>query len=161
MKKAHAATVLILALIPFTLAIASAAGKPDLSGVWTLSLEKSRLQVGGKIESGTFTIEHKEPEFRFHRVFRVGGQEDAVSYTLTTDGREKVEEAPGMTTTSRMYWDGDVLVLDQKMVLKDGRLVTNIVRYSLRDSGRTLVAEEAFRGPVLKYDNLWVAERKS
>ncbi len=161
MKRARAATVLALALIPVTLLVASAPGKPDLSGVWTLSLEKSRLQAGARIESGTFTIEHKEPEFRFHRVFRVGGQEDAVSYDLTTDGREKVEEEPGMTTTSRMYWDGDVLVLDQKVVLKDGRQATNVVRYSLRNGGRTLVAEESFRGPFRKYDNLWVADKKS
>jgi hypothetical protein len=38
--------------------------------------------------------------------------------------------------------------------------LTSVVRYGLRDEGRTFVAEEAFRGPVLKYDNLWVAERK-
>jgi hypothetical protein len=135
--------------------------KPDLSGTWVLNLEKSRLQIEAKIERGTFTIEHKEPQFLFSRVFIVSGKEDAVSYALTTDGKEKIDKEPGRTTTSRLYWDGDVLVFDERIVLTDGREATNVVRYSLRDGGRTLVAEEKFRGPFRKHDNLWVADRKT
>ena len=138
-----------------------AAQKPDFSGTWVLNLDKSRLQIEDKIESGTFTIEHKEPDFRFSRVFVVGGKDDAVSYALTADGREKIVKEPGRTTTSRLYWDGDVLVLDERIVLGDGREATNVVRYSLRDEGKSLVAEEKFRGPRHKHDNLWVAERKT
>jgi hypothetical protein len=47
------------------------------------------------------------------------------------------------------------------MILADGRQATDVVRYTLRDGGQTFVAEEKFRGPVLKYDDLWVAERKN
>ena len=133
-------------------------GKPDLSGAWIVNLEKSRLQIGVKIERGAFTIDHKEPVFRFSRVFVVGGKEDALSYDLTTDGRAKVVTEPDRTSTSRLYWDGDVLVLDERIVLKDGREATNVVRYSLQDGGQTLVAEEKFRGPIRKHDNLWVAD---
>ena len=148
------------------LALAVTAGgaallKPDLSGEWVFNAEKSKLQIKVKIESGTFTIDHREPDFRFGRVFVVDGKSDAFSYSLTTDGREKVEEQTGQTLRSRLYWDGDVLVFDVRIVLKDGREATNVVRYSLRDGGRTFVAEERFRGPVLKYDNLWVADRKT
>jgi hypothetical protein len=94
-------------------------------------------------------------------VFIVSGKEDAVSYALTTDGKEKIDKEPGRTTTSRLYWDGDVLVFDERIVLTDGREATNVVRYSLRDGGRTLVAEEKFRGPFRKHDNLWAADRKT
>ncbi len=160
-KRSRTVWVLVGALAPTALLIASIREKPDLTGTWVLNLEKSRLQIEDKIESGTFRIEHKEPVFRFSRVFVVDGKEDALSYDLTTDGKEKIENGPGRTTTSRLYWDGDVLVLDERIVLKDGRQATNVVRYSLQDGGRTLVAEEKFRGPLRKHDNLWVADRKS
>jgi hypothetical protein len=138
-----------------------AAPKPDFSGTWVLNLGKSKLQIQEKLDRASFTIDHKEPAFRFSRVFVVGGKEDALSYDLTTDGREKVVTEPDRTSTSRLYWDGDVLVLDERIVLKDGREATNVVRYSLLDGGQTLVAEEKFRGPVHKHDNLWVADRKT
>jgi hypothetical protein len=134
--------------------------KPDFSGTWIFNSSRSQLELKLALESGVFTIDHQEPRFRFSRVFVVGGKEDALSYALTTDGAEKVEEGPGRTTTSRLSWDGDVLVLDERIVLKDGRQAVNIVRYSLQDGGRTLVADEKFRGPIRKYDNHWVADRK-
>jgi hypothetical protein len=137
------------------------AGKPDLSGTWALNLEKCQLQFPANLDGGTITIEHKDPAFRFSRTFVIGGKEDSLSYELTTDGREKIVTGPGRTTTSRLYWDGDVLVLDEKIVLADGRAATNVVRYSLIDGGRTLVTDEKFRGPFHKHDNLWVADRKS
>jgi hypothetical protein len=157
-KKTRTIWILAGALAPAALLIASIREKPDLTGTWVLNLEKSRLQIETKIERGAFTIEHREPEFRFSRVFVVGGKEDAVSYALTTDGKEKVEQGSGRTATSRLYWDGDVLVLDERIVLKDGREATNVVHYSLQDGGKTLVAEEKFRGPIRKYDNHWVAD---
>lgn len=137
------------------------AGKPDLSGTWALNLEKCQLQFPAKLDGGTITIEHKDPAFRFSRTFVGGGKEDSLTYELTTDGREKIVTGPGRTTTSRLSWDGDVLVLDERIVLADGRAATNVVRYSLREGGRTLIAEEKFRGPFHKHDNLWVADRKS
>jgi len=99
-------------------AAARALDKPDFSGDWVFNAEKSKLQIQVKLESATFTIDHKEPDFRFSLVF------------------------------------------DVRIVFKDGREATNVVRYILRDGGRTFVAEEKFRGPALKYDNLWVADRK-
>jgi len=158
------AALLIVGFIP-VLAIAArtaAAGpaKPDFSGTSTIDLAKSRLQIQAKIESGEFTIDHKEPDFRFHRVFVIDGKKDEISYALATDGTAKVEKLADRTRHSRLYWDGDVLIFDVRIVLQNGREATNVVRYSLRDGGRTFVAEETFRAPVLKYDNLWVAERQ-
>lgn len=152
-----------MALLPATGAPrqAAPAGKPDFSGAWVLNLPWCQLQSPAKLDSGTIAIEHKDPAFRFSRTFVVGGKEDALSYELTTDGREKIVKEPGRTTTSRMSWDGDVLVLDEKIVLADGRAATNTVRYSLHEGGRMLIAEEKFRGPLHKHDNVWVADRKT
>jgi hypothetical protein len=161
MKRTFFTGIILIGLSFAAVAALLSSAKPDLSGTWVLNLERSRLQINIKLERGTFTIDHKEPDFRFSRVFVIDGKEDSLSYSLTTDGREKVTKEPGRTTTSRLYWDGEVLVLDERTVLGDGREATNVVRYSLVDGGKTLVAEEKFRGPLRKHDNLWVAERKS
>jgi hypothetical protein len=135
--------------------------RPDFSGEWVFNAEKSRLEVKFKLDSAVFTIVHKEPRFKLSRVFVIDGRENALAWALTTDGKEEVTEEDGRTVHSRLFWDGDVLVFDVRYVLKDGREATNIVRYTLKDGGKAFVAEEKFRGPMLKYDNLWVADRKS
>jgi hypothetical protein len=138
----------------------TALDRPDFSGNWVFNAEKSKLEIKVKLDSATFTIDHREPNFRFSRVFVIGGKENALAWALTTDGKERVDAVDGRTDHSRLYWDGDVLVLDVRMVLKDGREATNVVRYSLKNGGRTFVAEEKFRGPVIQYDNLWISDRK-
>lgn len=144
------------------MAVLAAAGveRPDFSGVWVVNPEKSQLANWAKFDVTTITIEHKDPRFRFHRVSVKAGKTDESSFELTTDGIEKVSKDGRLTEHSRLYWDGDALVYYARMVLPDGREATDIVRYTLRDSGKTFGAEEKFRGPVVKYDNLWVAEKK-
>jgi hypothetical protein len=139
---------------------ASSVEKADFSGVWVINPQKSQLADWAKYESTTITIEHREPKFRFHRVSVKAGKTDESGYDLTTDGVEKVKKDGRMTIYSRLSWEGEALVLQDRMVLADGREATNTVRYTLKDGGRTFVAEEKFRGPVVKYDNLWVADKK-
>lgn len=136
-------------------------GKPDYSGVWEVNSEKSRLADWAKFDKTTITIVHKEPNFSFHRVSIRAGKTDESSFNLTTDGRERVEKDGNRANYEKLYWDGDVLVFSSRMVLGDGREVTDVVRYTPRDGGKIFVAEEKFRGPVVKYDNLWVADRKN
>jgi len=156
-------TACIISIFVLTLAVgvSSAADKPNFSGTWTFNPQKSKLQSRFPITAGTFVIDHQGPRFHFSRVFVMSGKEDSFSYDLTAGGPEEVTTNPGRTLYSRLYWEGDVLIYSVRIVLKDGREATNIVRYSLGDEGRTFVAEESFRGPVLKYDNLWVADKKA
>jgi hypothetical protein len=134
--------------------------KADFTGVWVINAQKSQLANWAKFDQTTITIEHKEPTFKFHRVSVKGGKTDESGYELTTDGVEKAKRDARMTVYSRLLWEGEVLVLQDRMVLADGREATNTVRYTLKDGGKTFVAEEKFRGPVVKYDNLWVADKK-
>lgn len=113
-----------------------------------------------KFDNTTITIEHKEPNFRFHRLSLKGGKADESAFELTTDGVEKVEREGGRVRTSRLTWDGEALVFYSHVLLPDGREATDTVRYSLQDGGKAFVAEEKFRGPVVKYDNLWVTDKK-
>lgn len=122
--------------------------------------QKSQLAGWAKFDVTTITIEHKDPEFRFHRVSVKAGKTDESSYKLTTDGVEKMNKEGRMTEYSRLYWDGDALVYSARMVLPDGREATDTVRYTLKDGGKTFMAEEKFRGPVVKYDNIWLADKK-
>ncbi len=152
----------LAALLAAAALLASAApAKPDFSGVWVIDPQRSQLAAWAKFDSTTITIEHKEPKLRFHRVSVKSGKIDESGYELTTDGAEVVEKEGGSTRTSKLAWDGDALVYTSHMVLADGRQATNVVRYALKDGGKTFVAEEKFRGPVVKYDNLWVAGKKS
>ena len=150
-----AATVLVLA------GSVLGAEKPNFSGTWVVDPGESRLADWAKFDQTTITIEHKDPSFRFHRVSVKSGRSDESAYALTTDGAEKVEKEGGRTSTSRLTWDGDTLVFQDVIVLANGRQATDVVRYILKDGGKTLVAEESFRGPVVKYDNLWVADKKN
>lgn len=136
----------------------SAQDKPNFSGEWVLNLSKSTLARKG-IEGGTARIVHREPAFSFSRTFVTHDGPDDASYELAIDGSEKAEHSGTMTRHSRLYWEGDQLVLDEKIAMGD-RNATNIVHYSLTGGGATLVAKESFRGPKLKYDNVWLFDRK-
>ncbi len=160
MTKRNAPWLVGSLIVAALLASAAAPVKPDFSGVWVIDPARSQLANWAKFDSTTITIEHKEPKFRFHRLSVKAGKTDEVSWELATDGVEKVEKEERGMAHSRLAWDGDALVFSYRLVLADGREVTDIVRYTLKDGGLTFVAEEKFRGPVVKYDNLWVAGRK-
>ncbi len=158
MNKAKGLIMVLTWLLPVALASAGT----DYSGTWEVDPQRSQLAAWARsFDRTTITIEHREPNFSFRRVSFKAGKTDEASYELTTDGAKKVEQEGANSRTSWLSWDGDVLVFNSIMVLADGRKVTDTVRYTLRDGGQTLVAEEKFRGPVLKYDNLWVAARAS
>jgi hypothetical protein len=135
--------------------------RPDFSGEWTLSKERSHFELAAArtIERGVVRIEHREPHFRFERTFTVGGAEDRVAYEMTADSSEVVSREGALTSRSRLYWVGDTLVYETRMVAPGGE-ATNVVRCSLLDGGSALRAMERFRGPRLSYDNLWVFERR-
>ena len=112
--------------------IASGEEKPNFSGVWKVNKEKCRLQLRIKLENltkGEFTIKHNEPNFHFSRTFVVKGMgSNTYSYDLTTDGKEAVKKEDDSTIYSRLYWDNNALILDSRIVTKDGE-ATNWVRY--------------------------------
>jgi outer membrane protein assembly factor BamB len=132
--------------------------KPNFSGAWRFNPEKSKLQIPAPTSS-TFRVDHREPEFHLSRTHVYEGKADTWSIDLTTDGKEVVQQEGDRTIHSRLYWEGNELVFDSKIVLKD-REATNIVRYQLSEDGKTFTAIERFRGPILKYDNIWVFDKQ-
>jgi hypothetical protein len=130
----------------------------DFSGVWKFNPEKSRLQIPAPSAS-TFVVDHKEPRFHLTRTHVYDGKPDTWSIDLTTDGKEVIQQEGDQTLHVRLYWEGNQLIFDSKIILKD-REATNIVRYQLSEDGKTFTATESFRGPRLTYDNVWVFDRQ-
>lgn len=159
MKKSILLTILsvVTALAGASIA-AQTAAKPDFSGVWKLNLQKSKLQIPAP-DSGVFRIEHKEPIFHLSRTFVKSGQEDTWTVDFTTDGKEVVEEEKTETFRGRLSWKGNDLLLDSTISI-GGRTATNTVTYHLSEDGLTMTATESFRGPRLKYDNVWVFDKQ-
>ncbi len=133
--------------------------QPNFSGEWNFVATKSKLQIPVP-DAGIFAIDHREPVFRMSRTLIAKGKADTWSIDLTTDGKEAVAKSAGETTRGHVSWDGSDLVYQAKIILNDGREGTDTVRYHLSDGGRTLTATESFRGPVVKFDNLWVFEKQ-
>jgi hypothetical protein len=130
----------------------------DFSGVWKFNPEKSRLQVPVPSAS-TFVIEHEEPRFHLTRTHVYDGKPDTWSIDLTTDGTEVIQQEGDQTLHIRLYWEGNQLIFDSKIILGE-REATNVVRYGLSEDGKTFTATESFRGPRLKYDNTWVFDKE-
>ncbi|MHB8055659.1 MAG: hypothetical protein ACYDH3_10485 [Candidatus Aminicenantales bacterium] len=136
---------------------AAPADHPDFSGRWILDLSRSELQPGPSknLTAGIFKIDHKDPVFSAHREFTRAGKINTLDFTLSTDGREVEENEDGMPTSSSLRWDGDSLVFLTIYQTPRGE-ARNTVIYRLLDDGKTLRAEESFRGPRIKYDNIWI-----
>lgn len=153
----------LLFLVALAIPILVSAGEPespqahpDFSGKWTLDLSRCHLaEHFSDVTAGVVRIEHREPSFLFRRAFTQSGEATTVAFKLTTDGKEVEGIEDGMPTRQNLTWSGNVLVFVTIYRAPRGE-ARNTVRYSIQDGGRTLRAEESFRGPRLSYDNIWV-----
>jgi hypothetical protein len=142
---------------------AQTAAKPNFSGTWILNLRESRLELGKDAPTAsTFHIRHEEPHFHLRRTHVFSdGKSDTWGIDLVTDGKHEVirDDGPNRDVT-RMYWDNDVLVLDEKETAPDGSFGTNVVRYSLSPDGKKLTALEHEEYPGGKRTNRWVFDKQ-
>lgn len=135
--------------------------KPDFTGEWVLNKAKTQLQFPDitAIDRGSMEIEREGTVFKFKRVFVIGLEKDIFSYELTADGKETTTKEGKRKIVSKSYWEGDALVYDTKIDAPGGD-ATNVVYYRLKEDGQVLEAEEHFRGPNHKHDNVWIFDRK-
>jgi hypothetical protein len=132
--------------------------KPDFSGIWKFNPRKSVLQIPTP-DSSIFVVEHREPVFRIQRTHVFGRKSDTFSLDLTTDGTEVTIDRGEVQIHARVYWEGDILVFDTRLV-KQGEEATNLVRYKLAEMLDAFTAEERFRSKSLNYDNIWVMDKE-
>ncbi len=133
---------------------------PDFSGRWVLDLGRSRLdaRLARGLTRGVVRIDHRDPRFGFRRSFTQGGEVSNLSFELATDGKEVEGSEDGMPTRRTLSWSGEALVFVTVYRSPRGE-ARNTVRYVLSEGGKTLSAEESFRGPRLSYDNVWAFTR--
>ena len=75
----------------------------------------------------------------FSRVQVYGGKKDTWTLDAMTDGqKEVVQHLPLYTSHIRVYWEGDALVLDEKITAGDGTQASNKVKYTVSGDGNLL-----------------------
>jgi hypothetical protein len=135
--------------------------KPDFSGEWVLNRPASTLPPSvSNVESGVVRIEHREPEFRFHRTYVFAGTSRDADFSVHIGGGEETQTGPqGTSTRLTLRWDGTALVLAMR-ITGTGFTATNDVRYELFDGGRRLRATEVGRSAQGDHDAVWIYDRR-
>ena len=136
--------------------------RPDFSGRWLLDLDRSSIKGDNPPVSSIFVIQHKEPRWHLSRThIYSSGKSDTQNIDLVTMERKgSVHREGGYTVSSRMYWEGESLVLDEKISGPGGWRGTNLVKYSLADNGKTLIALEREEDSKSKTTNRWMFYNK-
>jgi len=163
MKVITAPLLLLAALVAFNAYGQAPQTKPNLSGTWIFSLHKSALKVPPPSRM-TLEIAQNDPEVTLSRTQVYGDQNYDWKLNIVADGqKEVVQDSPGYTTRSRVYWQGSAMVIDSKITASDGTTVTDVVTYNLGDGGKTLEAVErqVTQGAKGSTTNKWVYEKKA
>jgi len=126
-------------LIAFVCAASVAAqNRRDISGVWQLNKERSKVESAmawAKVEltSSTFSISL--------RTFEASGKEEAFDWKFTPGSAENSNTMHGAPMKSHAVWEGDALVVSSVTMFGSDTLKT-VDRYVLSGDGNTLMYEE-------------------
>jgi len=163
MKVPKVSLLLFLAVSSVILPAQQAASKPNLTGKWVFSAQKSSLKIPPPT-SMLLEITQNDPQVRFARTQVYGEQKFNWDLDTVTDGqKEVVQNLATYTANVRAYWDGSSLVLDQQITASDGTKAKDVVTYSLIEGGNTLQAVErqTVVGAKGALTNKWVYERQA
>jgi hypothetical protein len=144
-------------------AVGQSPSKPNLSGTWVFNAQKSKLQQDPP-SSITFVIDQSDPQVKFARTQIYGDQKFDWTLDIVADGeKEVVQTSPLYTANIRARWEGNSLILDQKITASDGTTATDVVTYSLIDGGNALEAVENQKTQGMKKPTTsrWVYEKKA
>lgn len=131
--------------------------RPDFSGEWHLNRAASTLSPGADgVRSAVWNIDHREPTFHIKASAETIVEPIHWEYQMQTDAAEIVGDEPG---ASRLYWDGDALVVIMRIPRPDGEMTIEF-RHQLLDDGRRLRADERLRGTDHDQDNVWMFDRR-
>lgn len=163
MRQAILALLLVLAATAAygQAAPAPTASKPNYSGMWVFDAHRSKLSVPPP-SSMTLEIKQNDPQISFVRTQSYGNQNFDWKLEATLDDPKDVEaKSPGYTTATRVYWQQNTLVLDQKISADDGTKVTDTVTYSLLPDGSLQAFEsQTTAGGKGATNNRWVYTKK-
>ena len=162
MKNSMLALFFPLLIVAVALEAQQPSAKPNLTGTWVFDAQKSALKVPAPT-SGTLTITQNDPQVQLARTQVYGDQSFKWDLDIMADGQtEVVQKAPAYTANVRAYWQGNALIVDQKISAPDGTKATDQITYSLSGDGRILeaVEHEATVGAKGSTTNKWVYEKQ-
>ncbi|HEY1731667.1 MAG TPA: hypothetical protein VGG15_07950 [Terriglobales bacterium] len=141
---------------------APSAAKPNYSGTWVFDSHKSKLVVPAP-SSMTLEIKQEDPKISFVRAQTYGDQNFNWKLAANVDDPKPVQEdGPGYVTDSRVYWQQNSLVLDQKMTASDGTKVSDVVTYTLLPDGSLQAFEsQTTVGGKGVNNNKWIYDKKA
>lgn len=149
-------TLLALCVAALTGPALLAAGKPDFSGAWKLNKEKSVYGAMPVPDNFAMTIAHKDPDLALTITLNnpMGAQKSESK--LKTDGSENTHTTGRVKLTSRIEWDGAVMVMKTKRVMEMSTQlgqppqpveINGEERWQLSADGKTLTIDVKMAGP--------------
>ena len=112
MLRLHTALCVAASIV---LTAAVAADKPNLTGAWKMNPAKSDLGSNA-IKNRVDTIEHKDPQLKITTTQDDENGTNTVARDYITDGREMTHTILGGERKSSAHWDGNVLVIETKVM---------------------------------------------
>jgi hypothetical protein len=156
--------ILLLLLAATTFACAQTQEpKANFTGTWVFDAQKSKLTVPAP-SAMTLNIKQDNEQISFVRNQTFGDQSFAWKLDGTIGNQQPVEDkGPGYTTATRLYWQSNGLVIDQKITASDGTKVSDVVTYTMVDNGNSLQAYESQTtiGGKGANNNRWIYDRKA
>ena len=120
---------------------AAAQAVPNLSGTWVLQADKSSFGMMPAPQSRTDVIDHQEPKLTIKRTATdANGQTTTTEFGYAVDGQPYKNMAGPTEVTSRLHWEGAILVSVSTATAPQGE-VTITDRYTLSEDGKTLTQQ--------------------
>jgi len=120
---------------------AAAQAVPNLSGTWALQADKSSFGMMPAPQSRTDVIDHQEPKLAIKRTATdANGQATTTEFVYAVDGQPYKNMAGPTEVTSRLHWEGAILVSVSTATAPQGE-VTITDRYTLSEDGKTLTQQ--------------------
>ena len=132
--------------------------KPDFSGTWIFSPDKSDLQIRNP-DKVIFKIEHDEPSFALERTLTFGEKTDTFRIDLIIGLQNAKFTKEGARIHPSLHWEENILIFKSKIIQEEIE-ASNIVRYQLKSGGKILEAHEVYKSPAQSYENRWVFKRE-
>lgn len=126
-------------------------------------MQRSKVEAAHPPVSGEAVILYDGKTWHFKRTHKnATGKVDTWSIDLVVGSPKfHVQKDGPLVFHSRMYRDGDALVLAEDITASDGQKAKNTVRYTLEDDGNTLIESEKEETPAGNETNRWVLDRKT
>ena len=138
---------------------------PPFSGTWLLNLKRSKIETDRPSGTSRAVIQYDGKTWHYIHIHwnnNYEQQEDQWQVTMTVGSPAfHVEREEPLTFRSRIYRQGDAMVLLEYIKTDKGQRTTTTVHYTLEDDGNTLIEEEKSKGPLGSTTNRWVLERQT